>query len=74
VTVLPSACVYTDTLSVDILRRHHRYMVFCLDLFHWKTDIPALEDEHYAREELWRHERPFPCGHPVYDSPTYVPQ
>jgi hypothetical protein len=73
VTILPLACVYSDTLSVDKLRRHHRYLGFCLDLFHWKTDISTLEDEHYAREELWRNERSFPCRDPVYDSSTYVP-
>lgn len=48
-------------------------MVFCLDLFHRKTDIPTLEDEHHAREELRSYECSLPCRDPVYDSPEYVP-
>ena len=47
-------------------------MVFCLELFHWKTNIPTLEDEHHAWKELRRYERSLPCRDPVYDSPEYV--
>lgn len=57
-------------LSFDNLCHHDRCMGLCLELFHRKTDLSPLEDEHNARKELWCDECSLPCRHPVNDLAT----
>lgn len=66
------AFILTCSQSLDYLCDHHRCLVLRLDLFHWKTDLPALEDEYHAGKELRRYECALPCRHSVHDSPKYV--
>jgi hypothetical protein len=47
-------------------------MVLRLDMLHWKTNLPALADEHHAWKELWCYECSFPGRSPIHDPTKYA--